>query len=332
MLTVGELSPKITALELSPKYAKFAIEPLARGFGHTLGNALRRVLLSHVPGVAVTEVRMEAVLHEFTAMPGVMEDAMEVVLNIKELAIRVTPPATPPEPGHEDQEEEERTLRISAQGETEVIGADVMCPADVEILNPEIHIAHLTTPEAKLDIEFWVEIGTGYVPTEEREESRRASGIIPVDALFSPVKRAAYTVESTRLGHRTDLDRLVLELWGNGTVAPEDALKMAARLLNSYISVFLGAVEEEEVVAEVADEALEETSKWLATPIEDVDFSVRTFNCLKKEAVNTLGELVKNSEPDLLAIRNFGKRSLDEVIEKLAQFDLALAEPPSDGE
>ncbi len=320
---LGELDPKITALELSPKHGKFAIEPLERGFGHTLGNAFRRVLLSHISGAAVTDVRIDGALHEFTTLPGVVEDVMQIVLNLKELAIKVN--LSSPEAAHE-----ERVLRISASGETEVIGADVTCPPDVEILNPALHIAQLSSPEAKLEIDFWVEVGEGYRPTEERETPRRDIGIIPIDALFSPIKRASYAVEPTRLGRRTDLDRLVLELWGNGTVVPEQALQMAARTLHSYIAIFLGHVEEIETVAEVSEEGGEETNRWLETPIEDVDFSVRTFNCLKKEAINTLGELIKHSEVELLAIRNFGKRSLDEVIDKLAQFGLGLAEPSAE--
>lgn len=320
---IGELDPKITALELSPKYGKFSIEPLERGFGHTMGNAFRRVLLSHIPGAAVTDVRIAGALHEFSTLPGVVEDVMELVLNIKELAIKVHPSEDP------EAATEERILRIDASGETKVIGADVICPPDVEIMNPEAHIAELSSPDAHLEVELWVEVGKGYRPTEERDGARRGAGIIPVDALFSPIKRAAYAVEPTRLGHRTDLDRLILELWGNGTVLPEDALKVAARVLQSYIAIFLGTVEAEETAQAVSEEGARESSRWLDTLIEDVDFSVRTFNCLKKESINTLGDLVRHTEAELLAIRNFGKRSLDEVIEKLAQFDLALREPDS---
>jgi DNA-directed RNA polymerase subunit alpha len=317
---LGELEPKITALELSPKYGKFSVEPLERGFGNTLGNTFRRALLSHIPGAAVTDVRINGALHEFSTIPGVVEDVMELVLNLKELAIKVHPSAAD-EPGAE------RILKISASGETRVIGADIISPPEVEILNPEIHIAELSDPDAALDVELWVEVGKGYRPTEERESSRRGSGIIPVDALFSPIKRAAYVVEPTRLGHRTDLDRLVLELWGNGTVLPEDALKIGARTLHAYVAIFLGAVEAEETALGIGDAVSGEVNRWLETPIEDVDFSVRTFNCLKKEAIHALGELIKHSEAELLAIRNFGKRSLDEVVEKLAQFDLKLSEP-----
>ncbi len=322
---IGDLDPKITALELSPKYGKFAIEPLERGFGNTLGNAFRRVLLSHIDGAAVTDVRIDGALHEFSTIPGVVEDVMEIVLNLKELAIKVHPSEEQTEAA-----DEERILRINASGETKVIGADIVCPPDVEILNPELHIAELSDPNAKLDVELWVGVGQGYKPTEEREGARRGAGIIPVDALFSPIKRAAYAVEPTRMGHRTDLDRLILELWGNGTVLPEDSLQMAARILHNYISIFLGAVEAEEGVVAAGEVAGGEVNRWLDTPIEDVDFSVRTFNCLKKEAINTLGEMIRHTEAELLAIRNFGKRSLDEVIEKLAQFDLKLAEPESD--
>lgn len=314
---IGELDPKITALEMNPKYGKFSIEPLERGFGHTLGNAFRRVLLAHIPGAAVTDVRVDGALHEFSTLPGIVEDVMEIVLNIKELAIKVVP-------GEEDKLEE--PLRISASGETEVLGADVVCPAGVEILNPEIHIAQLSAPDAQLEVEFWVAVSEGYVPTEEREGPGRGIGIIPIDALFSPIKRAAYAVEPTRKGRRTDLDRLILEVWGNGTVLPDQALQIAARVLQTYITIFQGQVEELEVPAEVVTEEEEEANKWLETPIEDVDFSVRTFNCLKKESINTLGDLIRHTEAELLAIRNFGKRSLEEVIHKLAQFNLSLTE------
>jgi DNA-directed RNA polymerase subunit alpha len=270
----------------------------------------------------VTDVRIRGALHEFTTLPGVMEDVTEVILNIKELAIKVTP-------GEGEVEPYEKILRITAAGEGEVLGTDVQCPAGVEVLNPEVHIAELSDADAELDIEIWVEIGKGYRPTEERHAQRRGPDIMPVDALFAPIKRAAFAVEPTRLGHRTDLDRLVLQLWGNGTALPEVALETAARTMQSYIAIFVQGVEElPAAVSEMADEVGEETSKWLDTAIEDVDFSVRTFNCLKKEAINTLGELVKHSEAELLAIRNFGRRSLDEVVEKLTQFDLALGEGP----
>jgi DNA-directed RNA polymerase subunit alpha len=317
---LGELEPKITALELTSKYGKFSVEPLARGFGHTLGSSFRRVLLSHIPGAAITDVRIEGALHEFSTLPGVLEDVLEIVLNLKELAIKVVP-------GASDVEGEELVCRLSASGEARVMGADITCPGGIEILNPEVHIAELSAPDARLELEFWVEIGKGYRPTEERENHRRGSGIIPVDALFSPVKRAAYAVEPTRLGRRTDLDRLILEVWGNGSILPDQAIEMAARTLQSYISIFLGGIETEESALSSETAGGEEGSRWLETAIEDVDFSVRTFNCLKKEAINTLGELIKHTESELLAIRNFGKRSLDEVVEKLAQFELSLTEP-----
>jgi len=317
---IGELDPKITALTLTPTYGKFSIEPLDRGFGHTLGNAFRRVLLSHIEGAAVTDVHIDGALHEFTTLAGVVEDVMEIVLNLKELAIKVLPSEAFGDSG-------ELVCRVSASGETKVIGADIVCPAGVEILNPEVHIAELSAPDATLEVEFWVQTGTGYEATEDRTSTRRGVEIIPVDALYSPIKRASYAVEPTRLGHRTDLDRLVLEVWGNGTVTPEDAIRNAARTLEKYIAIFTGGVEREEAAAESVLDERDEGSKWLDTAIEDVDFSVRTFNCLKKESIDTLGELIKHSEPELLAIRNFGKRSLDEVVAKLAQFGLSLAEP-----
>jgi DNA-directed RNA polymerase subunit alpha len=255
-----------------------------------------------------------------------MEDVTEIILNLKELAVRVNA-------GEQEDEQGEFVCTISAEGEDEVLGADLRCPAGVEVLNPEAHIAELSSADATLEMEVWIEVGKGYQPTEERHAQRKGPDIIPVDALFSPIKRAAYAVEPTRLGHRTDLDRLIVEMWGNGTIDPEDALEMAAKILHDYIAIFVTGVEEQVVGAEVDDGLTDEkddNDKWKDTAIEDVDFSVRTFNCLKKEAINSLRELVKHTEAELLAIRNFGRRSLEEVIEKLAQFDLALAEPEGD--
>ncbi|HUS80085.1 MAG TPA: DNA-directed RNA polymerase subunit alpha [Armatimonadota bacterium] len=315
---IDDVSPTMVALELSNKYGKFTIEPLERGFGHTLGNALRRVLLAHIPGAAVADVRIDGVPHAFTTVEGVYEDATEICLNLKELAIRYDP---------EIATEEFQICRIDAHGKGEVTGADIICPPGVEVDNPELHIAELTDAKSSLVMDLWVGYDTGYHPVEQPGREKRGSDVIALDAMFSPITRCTYRVEPTRLGHRTDLDRLLVEVWGDGTIAPDEAVKKAAEVLGHYIRVFadIELVEEEEDV-EVAEEE-EVLNKVLAYPIEEMEFSVRTFNCLKKESVDTVGQLVQQTEEELLAIRNFGKRSLEEVIAKLAQFDLALREP-----
>jgi len=315
---IDDLAPTMVALERSDKYAKFAVEPLERGFGHTLGNAFRRVLLAHIPGAAITDVRIEGITHAFATIEGVYEDATEIILNLKELAIKPHPEAG---------DEEPHIARIDARGKGEIIGADVICPPGVEIINPEIHIAQLTSDNAELAIDMWIECSTGYRPVEEPGRQRRGTDVIPVDALFSPVARCTYAVQPTRLGHRTDLDRLILEVWGDGAMMPDEAVQAAAEVLAQYIQVFgdIEVLEEEEEVEVPEEEEL--LRRVLAYPIEEMEFSVRTFNCLKKENINTLGELVERTEEELLNIRNFGKRSLEEVIQKLAQFDIGLREP-----
>lgn len=316
---IEELAPSMVALELSDKYGKFAIEPLERGFGHTLGNAFRRVLLAHIPGAAVTDVRIDGVPHAFTTIKGVYEDATELCLNIKELAIKVHADAV--------EEGEELIAHIVAEGKGEVLGGDIKCPPGVEIINPDVHLATLTEDNSELLIDLWIERSTGYRPVEEPGREKRPGDVIALDALFSPIARCTYRVEPTRLGARTDLDRLMLEVWGDGTVMPDDAVRQAAQILVHYITVFsdieLPEVEAEE---EVPQEA-EVLNQILAYPIEEMEFSVRTFNCLKKENIDTVRELVTRTEEDLLNIRNFGKHSLEEVIEKLAAVDLSLREP-----
>ncbi|MEI6500929.1 MAG: DNA-directed RNA polymerase subunit alpha [Armatimonadota bacterium] len=315
------LNPKVHPLELTDTYGRFAVEPLERGYGDTLGNAFRRILLAHVEGAAVTDVRIEGALHEFTTLPGIIEDSTEIILNIRELAIKVT---------RSEIEDEEIVMHLRAKGAGEVLAADIQAPPNVEIINPELHLLEISDDNTELNIDMWVKLDVGYVPTEERDRSQTALDVIPIDAVFSPVSRANYFVEPTRLGSRTDLERLILEVWGDGTVSPEEALRQAARHLREYIAIFLGAAEEALAPVEgVVREEEEVRNKILDTPIEDVEFSVRTFNCLKKENINVLGELILRSENELLNIRNFGKRSLEEVLERLAQHSLGLR--PSSG-
>jgi DNA-directed RNA polymerase subunit alpha len=321
-----ELHPQVKVVELNPTYGKFIVEPLERGFGHTLGNSLRRVLLSHIEGAAITEAHIEGALHEFDTLPGVLEDNLELLLNLRELAVRVNLPE-----GQVGEENGKWVLRIDVKGEREVTGADVICPPEVEILNPQHHIAQLTSPEAELRAELHVERGKGYLPAEARPRGRGTPALIPLDAAFSPIRRCAYHVEPTRVGGRTDLDRLIIELWGNGTLMPDAALRQAAMKIREYLDIFIGVEVVEVGALEVGAEA-PARSRILDYPIEDLEFSVRTYNCLKKSGINTVAQLVERSAEELLAIRNFGQRSLTEVIEKLAQFGLALRQAEEERE
>jgi len=314
--------PDIVVLVLDRKYGKLSIEPLEQGMGHTLGNAFRRVLLAHIAGATITNISIEGAVHEFSTLPGVMEDTTEIMLNLKELAVKIYD-----ELADEDEQGTEHILRIEAEGQTEVSGADILCPPEVEIVNPELHIAELTSSDARLYTQMWVEKGMGYQPVEEREQSPRDKSIIPVDAVFSPIRRATYSVEPTRLGRRTDLERLTLEVWSNGTLMPDEAVRQAAQILQEHLSIFAAVPEvegaAEEKVAPIYDKTLE-------LPIEEVDFSVRVFNCLRKEGIDTLGDLITRSEDELVRIRNFGHRSLEEVVQKLTTLGLSLREPPSE--
>ena len=312
-----DIAPKLRALFLDDKYGKFTVEPLERGYGHTLGNAFRRILLAHIPGAAVTNMRINGKLHDFGTIPGVVESTTEIMLNLKEIAVRIDP---------EQAGDEEIVLQINAIGPSEVVAGDIQTPPGVEIVNPELHIANLAEDGVELEIDVWVERSVGYVPAAEHGRDKHGVDVLPIDTVFSPIRRVNYSVEPVRLGSRTDLDRLILELWGDGAVRPDEALQIAARELDSYVKLFMEEAEE------AMEEAVEATlgapvvHEHYDTPIEDVDFGVRTFNCLKKENINTLGELVRRTEEELLTIRNFGKKSLEEVLERLEHYDLELAE------
>ena len=317
------ISPKIRALHLDEKYGKFSIEPLERGYGQTLGSSLRRVVLAYVAGAAVTDVRIIGVLHEFSTLPGVLENSTEIMLNIKELSVRI-------EDGVED--DDDLVMQIRAKGQGEVLAADIEAPTGVEIVNPELHIAELSTDEAELEIDMWVARGVGFAQADDGARGKRGVDVLPADAVFSPIHRASYRVEPTRLGSQTDLDRLIIELWGDGTVRPDQALRTAAREIWSYMRVLMEIGEELPSEEDGALEVEPVMPKQYDIPIEDVDFSVRTFNCLKKESIDTLGELGRRTEAELLAIRNFGKRSLDEVIQRLDNYNLHLADAGDDGD
>lgn len=313
-----QIVPRIDTLAQDETYGKFVMEPLERGFGVTLGNALRRVLLSSIPGAAITSVKIEGVLHEFSTIPGVKEDTTELILNLKGLYVKVhRDGAAKPEP---------KTIWIDVKGAGEVTGADVRTPADVEVVNPEMHIATISDESTGLSMEMTVEVGKGYVLPEEQERAKPTIGVIPVGAAFTPVTKANFVVEPTRVGHRTDYERMVLEVWTNGTMSPSDAINEAARILDRLIRQFaefpygraIEGLEEEEAYGRELEVRPPDAR------IEELDFSVRTYNCLKKDNILTMGELVQKTEQDLMNIRNFGKKSLTEVKEKLAQLGLSL--------
>ena len=312
-----QITPRIDTIAEEDSYGKFVMEPLEKGLGITLGNALRRVLLSSIPGAAITSVKIEGVLHEFSTIPGVKEDTTELLLNLKTLYVKIARDGMA--------KSEPRTVWVDVEGSGEVTGADVRTPADVEVVNPEVHLATISDETARLSMEMTVEMGRGYVLPELQEKVKPTIGVIPFGAMFTPVTKANFIVEPTRVGHKTDYERLVLEVETNGSMKPGDAISEAARTLDKLVRQFVdfkgrGLLELEEESAAGGEVELRAPD----ARIEELDFSVRTYNCLKKANILTIGELVQHSEQDLMNIRNFGKKSLTEVREKLAQLGLSL--------
>lgn len=312
--------PRVETLEHNDTYGKFTIEPLERGYGVTLANPLRRMLLSSLRGAAITSVRIDGVLHEFATIPGLREDTTELLLNLKTLSIHMDEVD-----GEEDAEP--RVVRIEKRGEGEITGADIECPTGIEIVNPEVALATLNDENASLVVEMTVEIGRGYVLPDRHERFKGQIGVIPVGSAFSPVRKVNFHIEPTRVGTRSDFERLTLEVWTNGTVAPGEALTEAAADLGRYVRLFLDVSSER--VARQPDDLSAPTPRvpGPAAPdvrIEELDFSVRTYNCLKKANIQTVADLVQASEEELMNIRNFGRKSLVEVQDKLAQFGYTL--------
>ncbi|MDI9602488.1 MAG: DNA-directed RNA polymerase subunit alpha [Armatimonadota bacterium] len=322
--------PKIELLAGSAdeSYGKFVVEPLERGFGVTLGNALRRILLSFIQGLAFTSVRIEGVVHEFSTIPGVYEDTTELLLNLKEAFLR---PVVDDVASANLPEDEVWTATIDASGECEITAGDIQCPPEFEVARPDQHIATLTSPEARLYMELDIMAGRGYRGAEAQETSAEV-GRIPMDSIFSPVKTANFIVEPTRREHRTDLDRLILEVQTNGGITAAGAIDQAARVLDQYLRFFFDFRAVSEGAERADDQSGSGESAVLDYRIEDLDFSVRTFNCLKKEGVLTVRELIQKTEQDLMAIRNFGKKSLTEVQQKLASLGQSLLRPEDEDE
>ena len=295
-------------------YGKFVVEPLERGYGTTLGNALRRILLSSLPGAAVTSVKIDGILHEFSTIPGVKEDETEIILNLKKLAVRL---------------EGENTKRaiINAVGPREVTAADIIGDSDIEIFNTDLHIATLEE-NATLVMEINFARGRGYVPAEQNKTENTPISVIPVDSIYTPVKKVNYTVENTRVGQVTDYDRLVLEIWTDGSITPEEGVSIGAKIMQEHLNLFIQLTDTTDSMEIMVEKEEDQKEKALEMTIEELELSVRSFNCLKRAAINTVEELTQKTEEDMMKVRNLGKKSLDEVKAKLEELGLGLK--PSD--
>jgi len=304
--------PKVEILETSSDntYGKFVVEPLERGYGITLGNSLRRVLLSSLPGAAVTSVKIDGVLHEFSTIPGVKEDVTEIVLNLKTLSVKLDG-------------EEPRLVRIEAEGGGEIKAGDIIHGPDVEILNPELHIATLED-DANLYMEITLEKGRGYISAEKNKEPGQPIGIIPVDSIFTPVTKVNFRVDNTRVGQVTDFDKLTLEVWTDGSIAPDEAVSLGAKILNEHLNLFITLTEQIRDVEIMVEKEEDKKEKVLEMTIEELDLSVRSYNCLKRAGINTVEELTQKTEEDMMKVRNLGKKSLEEVQSKLSELNLSL--------
>jgi DNA-directed RNA polymerase subunit alpha len=302
--------PQISENEISPIRSKFTIEPLEPGFGYTVGNSLRRTLLSSIPGAAISSVRIDGVLHEFSTIPKVNEDVTDIILNLKELVIR-------------SDVEEPSTVYLKAKGPAEVTAGDIAPPAGIEILNQDLHVATLAKG-ASLEMELTVERGVGYRMADKNKKPRDPIGVIPVDSIFSPVRKVSYAVEDTRVEQMTDRDRLILDVETDGSVTPREALASAGGTLLELVQLFSDLAEAASVSVGPAED--EDQPSDYAITVEDLNLSVRSYNCLKREGINTVGDLVQKSESELMDIRNFGQKSIDEVKTKLEELGLGLRE------
>jgi len=304
--------PKITTGEVTDneRHGIFIIEPLGRGYGTTLGNSLRRILLSSLPGTAVTSVKIDGVLHEFSTIPGVVEDTTDIILNLKGLLVKL-------------HSEGPKKVRLEVSGEKAVTAADITLPSDVEVLNPELHIATLNKGAA-LSMEITLDKGRGYVSAERNKGNTNIIGVIPVDSIFTPARKVSYTVEHTRVGQVTDYDRLVLDVVTDGTLNPVEAVSLAAKILSEHLSLFVNLDQKVSSTEIMVEKEEESKDKILEMTIEELDLSVRSYNCLKRAGINTVEELTRKTEDDMMKVRNLGRKSLEEVQQKLEALGLAL--------
>ena len=305
--------PRIETEELSEdgSYGRFVVEPLERGYGTTLGNSLRRGLLSSLPGVAATYLKLDGVVHEFSTIPGVKEDVTEIVLNLKGLTAKILSDGP-------------KVVYIDAEGPCEVTAADIKADSEVEILNPDMHIATLSKG-GKLGMELTIDKGRGYVPAERNKQLNNTIGVIPMDSIYTPVSKVNYKVENTRVGQVTDFDKLTLEVWTNGVISAEDAVSLAAKIITEHLNLFVNLSAEgagADIMVEKGDAGKE---KVLEMTIEELDLSVRSFNCLKRAGINTVEDLISRTEDDMMKVRNLGRKSLEEVINKLDSLGFTLS-------
>lgn len=304
--------PRIECIETpgDDSYGKYVVEPLERGYGTTLGNSLRRILLSSLPGTAVTTVKIAGIQHEFSTIPGVKEDVTEIILNIKGIIARLHSQKT-------------KTIYIEASGEGEVTAGDIKPDSEVEILNPELHIATLSA-DASLSIEMTIGHGRGYVSAERNKLQQPVIGVIPIDSIYTPVHKVNYTVENTRVGNMTDFDKLTLEVWTDKTISARDAVSLGAKILCDHFALFTDLSETISSKSTVVEKAETQRDKVLEMTIEELGLSVRSFNCLKRANINTVEDLISKSEDEMIKVRNLGRKSLEEVVHKLAMMGLSL--------
>ena len=305
--------PRITCMDSpeEPTYGKYVVEPLERGYGMTLGNSLRRILLSSLPGYAATSVKIQGVQHEFSTIPGITEDVTEIVLNVKRLTPKLHSAGV-------------KTVHIDAVGPCEVTAADIKADAEVEILNPELHICTLGE-DATFNMEITLSQGRGYVPSDRNKTAQTVIGVIPIDSIYSPVTKVNYTVEPTRVGDRTDYDKLTLEVWTDGTITSKDAVSLGAKILSDHLTVFTNLSDAVSTSSTVVEKTADRPDAKLAMTIDELDLSVRSFNCLKRANINTVADLIGKTGEDMMKVRNMGKKSLDEVQKKLEMMGLSLA-------
>ncbi len=303
---------EIETVELNEdaKYGKFVIEPLERGYGTTLGNSLRRILLSSLPGAAVTAIQIDGVLHEFSTVEGVVEDVTTIILNLKKLALKIY-------------SEEEKTLEIDVQGEGIVTAADITHDSDVEILNPDLHIATLAK-DAHFRVRLTAKRGRGYTPADANKSEDQPIGVIPIDSIYTPVSRVTYQVEKTRVGQVANYDKLTLDVWTDGSIGPKEAISLGAKILTEHLNIFVGLTDEAQNAEIMVEKEEDQKEKVLEMTIEELDLSVRSYNCLKRAGINTVQELANKTEEDMMKVRNLGRKSLEEVKHKLEELGLGL--------
>ena len=308
--------PKIEIAEISEdkKYGRFVVEPLERGYGTTLGNSLRRIMLSSLPGAAVSQVKIEGVLHEFSSIPGVKEDVTEIIMNIKSLAIR-----------NNSETNEPKTAYIEYDGEGIVRASDIQVDQDIEILNPDLVIATLSGgKDAKLYMELTITKGRGYISADKNKHDDLPIGVIAVDSIYTPVERVNVTVENTRVGQITDFDKLTLDVYTNGTLVPDEAVSLAAKVLSEHLSLFIDLSENAKTAEVMVEKENDEKEKVLEMSIDELELSVRSYNCLKRAGINTVEELTNKTSEDMMKVRNLGRKSLEEVLAKLKELGLQL--------